>query len=79
MPDGQEQTIRHAELLGQLGWVQRLAQKIAGDANVAADVTQDVWLKTQGRKLGSEPGLQGSSQRGPTAQDHTVGEFDYRL
>ena len=53
MPDGQERTIPHEDLLGQLGWVQRLARKLAGDANVAADVTQDVWLRTQGRGLES--------------------------
>jgi len=58
MTDGQERTIQPEDLLGQLGWVQRLAGRLAGDANVAADVTQDVWLKTQGRGLGSERGLQ---------------------
>ena len=58
MPDGQERTIPHEDLLGQLGWVQRLARKLAGDANVAADVTQDVWLRTQGRGMESGGGLQ---------------------
>lgn len=55
--DAQQRTIQPAELLGQLGWVRRLARKLAGDANVAADVTQDVWLKTQGRGMESKRGL----------------------
>src|SRR5690242_15279007 len=41
-------TIPHAELVGNLGWVQRLALSLARNADAADDLTQEVarvWLE----------------------------------